>query len=125
MPGEILQIVVGPGGIAGITNGNGENGGSSSVKGVTAQGGQGAIAPTATTSGTNGTSYGNGSAGGSAGTAGLNGYVDIEYVVYEEKTEDFTIPGTYTWIAPEGVTSITAEIAGAGGGRWTKLLWRN
>ncbi len=121
VPGENIQIVVGTGGIAGITNGDGGNGESSSVRGTTAQGvsaqgGQGGIAPTETSSGKNGTSYGNGAAGGSAGTAGLNGYVDIEYVVYEEKTEDFTIPGTHEWIVPNGVTSITAEIAGAGGG---------
>ena len=36
--------------------------------------------------------------------------------MYEPKTLSYTTPGTYTWTAPEGVTSVTAEIAGAGGG---------
>lgn len=36
------------------------------------------------------------------------------------KQAAFTIPGTYTWIVPEGVTSISAVAVGGGGGAWDR-----
>lgn len=36
------------------------------------------------------------------------------------KQAAFTTPGTYTWIVPEGVTSISAVAVGGGGGAWDR-----
>jgi len=66
------------------------------------------------------------------GRAG-DGIVVFRYVYLPEGQAEFTTPGTYSWTAPPGVTSVSAVCVGGGAGGGSKasaggggaLAWRN
>lgn len=78
-----------------------------------------------TSNGGDATGYGSG--GGSLGVQNANyqtkrggngsaGIVFVRYLRAEPTIKEFTTPGTYTWVAPAGVTSVSALIVAGGGG---------
>ena len=68
--------------------------------------------------GENGTGYGTGGLGESAfgipSTNGGSGFVSIRAV--GANFQNYTTPGSYSFVVPAGVTSLTASVYGAGGG---------
>ena len=89
---------------------SGGNGGGGDEYGYNAtQGGDG---------GTNGSGYGyGGDGGGDATTAnGFDGTTGVVRVTAAVLTAIYSTPGTYTFVVPDGVTTLNAVVVGAGGG---------
>ena len=51
----------------------------------------------------------------SVATTGTGTFFSLNYMPYLQGQQAFTTPGTYTWIAPPGVTNVSVVVVGGGG----------